>query len=101
MRYLLSCIVIMVLGSVSIAQNIVVVSYNIRYATDRDGENSWEKRKEAMADLLKLYKPTIIGTQEGLTRQLQYLCEELPDYSYIGVARDDGRQKGEYSAILY
>ncbi|HBF18704.1 MAG TPA: endonuclease/exonuclease/phosphatase [Cryomorphaceae bacterium] len=84
-----------------IGQTLPVMTYNIRYATERDGENSWEKRKEAMVQLLEDYHPMIIGTQEGLHHQLEYLTKELGPYKYIGVARDDGKQKGEFSAILY
>ncbi len=82
-------------------QNLPVMTYNIRFATDKDGENSWEKRREAMVDLLEKHSPAVLGTQEGLTHQLNYLLKELAYYKYVGVARDDGRQKGEYCAILY
>ena len=39
--------------------------------------------------------------QEVLHRQLMYLNESLPDYNFIGVGRDDGKEKGEFSPILY
>jgi endonuclease/exonuclease/phosphatase family metal-dependent hydrolase len=42
-----------------------------------------------------------MGTQEGLHHQLQELAEQLKEYTYIGVGRDDGKQAGEYSAIFY
>ena len=77
------------------------MTYNIRYATDADGKNSWEKRKDAMVNFLKEKNPGIIGTQEGLNHQLNYLTDHLDNYVFIGDARDDGRKKGEYSAILY
>ncbi len=45
--------------------------------------------------------PSFIGTQEALHRQVVYIDSSLTDFSYIGVGRDDGKQKGEYSAIHY
>ncbi|PCJ94621.1 MAG: endonuclease/exonuclease/phosphatase [Flavobacteriaceae bacterium] len=77
------------------------MSYNIRYDTPNDGENWWEKRKEAVVDLLETYHPEIFGIQEGKHHQVQYLDSSLIHYTYIGVARDDGKTKGEYSAIFY
>ena len=41
------------------------------------------------------------GVQEALAHQLDVLLERLPQYRSIGVARDDGKRKGEFSAILY
>ncbi|MFK7811686.1 MAG: endonuclease/exonuclease/phosphatase family protein, partial [Maribacter sp.] len=52
-------------------------------------------------DLLKKHNPQFIGMQEVLFRQLEYLNESLTNYTYIGVGRDDGKQKGEFSPILY
>jgi endonuclease/exonuclease/phosphatase family metal-dependent hydrolase len=83
------------------AQTTKLMTYNIRYATDNDMENSWENRKEAMVKLLRHYQPEIFGIQEGLHHQLEYLKGNLANYQYIGVGRDDARTQGEYSAIFY
>jgi len=39
--------------------------------------------------------------QEVLKGQLNDLEERLPAYKWLGVGRDDGKTKGEYSPILY
>ncbi len=78
-----------------------VMTYNLRYANPEDGENYWEHRKESVVELIKTYQPDILGTQEGLHAQITYLDKSLPEYSYIGVGRDDGKQAGEYTAILF
>ncbi|MEA1786047.1 endonuclease/exonuclease/phosphatase family protein [Arenibacter sp. GZD96] len=78
-----------------------VLSYNIKYDAKSDKINNWELRKEEMVRLLTHYDPAFIGLQEALHNQLTYLNEALPTYNYIGVGRDDGKQKGEYAAILY
>ena len=43
----------------------------------------------------------IFGTQECFLHQLKDMKEALPGYDYIGVGRDDGKDKGEHSAIFY
>ncbi|MBN2264012.1 MAG: endonuclease/exonuclease/phosphatase family protein, partial [Prolixibacteraceae bacterium] len=83
------------------AQTTKLMTYNIRYATDNDLENSWENRKEAMVKLLKQYQPDIFGIQEGLHLQVEYLKKNLSNYAYVGVGRDDAQTQGEYSAIFY
>jgi len=82
-------------------QELEVMTYNIKYDNVNDTVNNWNDRKEAMVGLLKKYHPDFIGMQEVLHRQLQFLNESLIDYDYVGVARDDGKEKGEYSPILY
>jgi len=78
-----------------------VATYNIRVDVPFDTANSWEKRKEAVTDLLRFYHPDIFGLQEGLFHQLNYICEHLEKYRYAGSGRDDGKTAGEYSCIFY
>lgn len=77
------------------------MSYNIRYSTSNDGENAWDNRKEAVVALIKNYEPDFLGIQEGLASQVTFLNKNLADYKYTGVGRDDGKEKGEFSAIFY
>ena len=81
--------------------DIKVISYNIRLSTKSDGDNWWENRKQASINMINEEKPTIFGLQEALPVQVEYLAENLPEYAYIGVGRDDGKQKGEFMAIFY
>lgn len=83
------------------AQEFKAMSYNIKYDNVNDTINNWNDRKEAMVKLLKHYTPSFAGMQEVLYTQLTYLNEQLPDHHFIGVGRDDGKQKGEYSPIFY
>lgn len=87
-------------GSVS-AQTVKVMTYNLRLDTPDDGVNQWPKRTDKVVALINKYNPDIIGVQEALHHQLQDLLRLLPGYSYCGVGRDDGKEKGEYSAILF
>ena len=77
------------------------MTYNIRYDNPGDSLNKWDNRKLELTHLIKYYEPTALGIQEGLLHQLNYLDDNLPDYSRIGVGRDDGIEKGEFSAIYY
>lgn len=80
---------------------IKVMSFNIRLDVKSDGENWWENRKDKVAGLMKYYAADFIGGQEVQHHQLVYLKEQLAGYDHIGVGRDDGKEKGEYSCIFY
>jgi len=82
-------------------QDFNAMSYNIKYDNTNDTVNNWNDRKEDMVQLVRHYEPHFLGMQEVLHRQLTYLDEQLGDFSYVGVGRDDGKEKGEYSPILY
>lgn len=84
-----------------LAQNLHVMTYNIRFDNPNDGENAWPNRKNKVFTLLKQYDADVIGIQEALDHQLNEIISALPEYAFIGVGRDDGKTKGEYSAILY
>jgi endonuclease/exonuclease/phosphatase family metal-dependent hydrolase len=81
-------------------QNIRVMSYNLRFDNPGDGVNQWSLRRKNVYELLKKTNPDIWGTQEGLQNQLDDIKQNLP-YEYLGAGRDDGKSKGEFSAILY
>ncbi|MFQ9317354.1 endonuclease/exonuclease/phosphatase family protein [Dysgonomonas mossii] len=78
-----------------------VMSFNIRYDNPDDSLNNWQYRKDVAAKTIKNQNADIIGTQEVLVNQLNDLKSRLPEYNAIGVGREDGIEKGEYSAILY
>jgi endonuclease/exonuclease/phosphatase family metal-dependent hydrolase len=82
------------------SQSIKVMTYNIRLDTPADGINQWPQRMDRVAGLIRKYDPDVVGVQEALHHQLQDLIRLLPEYSYCGTGRDDGKEKGEYSAIL-
>jgi len=78
-----------------------IMSFNIRYGTANDGDNHWEKRKELVFDVLREERPDVAGLQEALRFQIDQIRQALPVYQEIGVGREDGKEKGEYSVILY
>ena len=81
---------------------VIAMSYNIRYGTASDGTNSWQYRYGASAMMLDDHKPDVVGLQEALYDQVQYLTMALDKtYKAVGVGRDDGKKEGEIMAMLY
>lgn len=77
------------------------MSFNIRYDNPKDGEQNWHKRKENAIRMLNFYDLDIIGMQEVLVSQLNYMKENLPAYGVVGVGRKDGKDQGEFSPVFY
>ena len=100
MKKLIVAVFFMVSSVGLLAQEFTAMSYNIKYANENDGENSWSKRKVFLANQLKFYHPQIFGVQEAVKSQIDFITAELPTYRSLGVGREGGVQ-GEFSAIFY
>jgi len=99
-KHILIIILVFLFYKNSLSQELNVMSFNIRYDNKNDQENSWDYRKKGVLKLMEKYHPDIIGIQEALFHQIDYIQNNLPNYSYIGEGRD-GKNKGEFSAIFY
>ena len=82
-------------------QDLKIMSFNIRLNVESDQENAWTKRKEEALALLEYYHPDVLGVQEALPEQMKDLKTGLKNYDFVGVGRDDGKEKGEFSAIFF
>lgn len=104
-RILLLFVAVLLSANVLFAQRakneMNVMSFNIRMDTPNDKENQWTYRKDLAANVIKFYDVDIFGAQEVLHHQLTDLLERLPGYTYVGVGREDGKTKGEYSPIFF
>ncbi len=78
-----------------------VMTFNIRYNNPGDSANAWPYRKGFAASQIAFHQSHIVGVQEALYGQLTDLELLLPNYRYLGVGRDDGKTKGEFSAVFY
>ncbi len=78
-----------------------VMSFNLRYGTAKDGVNHWDNRKEMVVQTIQAFTPDLLGTQETLTFQRDFIAEHCPNLQPFGVAREDGKDKGEMAAIFY
>ena len=89
-------------GAVPAADTTVrVMTFNIRFDNPGDGPDAWPHRKDLAASMIRFHRAGLIGVQEALKHQLDDLTARLPGYAWVGVGRADGREAGEYSAILY
>jgi endonuclease/exonuclease/phosphatase family metal-dependent hydrolase len=87
-------------GSQAAASEIRVMSFNIRFGAANDGDNVWPNRKQLVAETIKRYNPDLLGTQETLPFQAEFLQEQLPEYTYIGWSRDES-ENGEQCGLFF
>lgn len=90
-----------------------VISFNIKVMggfSELFNPNRWSSRKSATPAMINDYRPDIFGVQEAFSEQLTYVGDNLPNYSYVGVGREDGKEiseitnseeSGEIMAIFY
>ena len=95
------------------AQELNVASFNIRNGKSlkpgqelpKKGDyakyNGWDHRKQILCDMINLEAFDVFGSQEVKHKQLVEMMAMLPDYAYVGVARADGAEKGEYCPVFY
>ena len=83
------------------AQEMRIMTFNIRFDYLPDTANAWSRRSAHVAQTIALDQPDVVGMQEVLHYQLADILENLPGYQSYGFGRDDGHQAGEYSPILY
>ncbi|WP_421940787.1 endonuclease/exonuclease/phosphatase family protein [Pedobacter sp.] len=77
-----------------------VITYNIRLNVASDGINAWPNRKDNVKALVKFHDADILCVQEALPEQFDALLENS-NFDVIGVGREDGKRKGEFSAVYF
>ena len=77
-----------------------VATFNIRNSSADDGNDSWVLRREATAQAIEALAADVVGLQEVLPDQLEYLRERFAQYEIVGVGRDDGVHSGEHSVVM-
>ena len=102
MKKLLALLIGSCVCVIGVAQDYLhVMTFNIRYDNPGDSLNAWPHRKDLVASQILFHEPAIVGVQEALFHQITDLQHRLPGYQYIGGGRDDGKEKGEFSAIFF
>jgi endonuclease/exonuclease/phosphatase family metal-dependent hydrolase len=123
MKWLASLASILLLATATQAapQPVRVVSFNVRYATSspESGEKPWwdlfcgitaTRCRQRFA--IQQFKDTaanappgaitVFGLQEVLDNQLKDIKNGLgSNWDHVGIGRDDGKSKGEFSPIIY
>lgn len=84
-----------------LAQQMNIVTFNIRFNNPGDGINAWPNRSEMATGLLRFHEADIFGMQEALIGQIENIQKDLPGFEWIGVGRDDGDKKGEFSPLFF
>lgn len=82
-------------------KTIKLMTYNLKFASPTF-EPSWEVRREMQVALFNKHSPDIIGTQEGLKEQIDYLMDHLPEY-VVRCSSDStclGRLEGLWLIVL-
>jgi endonuclease/exonuclease/phosphatase family metal-dependent hydrolase len=80
-----------------------VMTFNIRTANGRDGDNAWLNRRTLVAETIRKFGPHVLGLQEVVNEQIEYLAAALPDYRWLGIDRElnGGVGLSEYVPIFY
>ncbi|MDQ1332836.1 MAG: Endonuclease [Bacteroidota bacterium] len=77
------------------------MTLNIRYDNPLDSTNAWPERADIVCNFIKTEKPDVLGMQEVLINQYEYLDSLLVDYSSAGVGRSDGAKAGEMNPVFF
>ncbi|MFZ4435433.1 MAG: endonuclease/exonuclease/phosphatase family protein [Flavobacterium psychrophilum] len=91
---------VLLLGNSAQAQDLAVMTYNIRLDVASDADNDWNHRNHFLTDQLAYYAPDIFGIQEALPHQVMDIQLALSSYNHIGIGRE-GENQGEASSIFY
>jgi len=104
MKFFKTLFCLILISVVTFAQKkgapINIITYNIRLNVASDGVNAWPNRKDNVKALVKFHDADILCVQEALAEQFDALSENT-NFEVVGVGRDDGKRKGEFSAVYF
>ena len=79
-----------------------IMTFNIRTASPKDGDNVWENRRDRVANAIKFYDADIVGMQEVRPSQLVDLSLRLGDYAKVSKGRFcDNSTRDEHCTLWY
>jgi endonuclease/exonuclease/phosphatase family metal-dependent hydrolase len=81
------------------AEELRVLTFNIRYANKADGADFWDHRRDAAARLIA-EQADVAGLQEVLPTQRADLATRLPEFAFVGIGREPG-DSGEGCPIFF
>ncbi|MCX6875921.1 MAG: methyltransferase domain-containing protein [Verrucomicrobia bacterium] len=83
-------------------ETVKVMTFNLRYITAEDqGVRTWPNRRDAAAALIRQEAADFACVQEAFRSMLDDVKARVPGYGAVGMGREDGKEQGEYAAILY
>jgi len=90
-----------VVFSAAQANQVKVMTFNIRTRTVIDGPNHWNRRKGVVTDTIAGNGADIVGLQEVKGSQLNYIESALGQYAVYAAGRSNGLGRGESCPVLY
>ena len=63
--------------------------------------HDWFDRQDDVIATVRKYMPDIFGLQEAHLDWMKVFWKNMPEYDYVGVGRDDGKEDGEFSPVFY
>ncbi len=82
------------------AETLRVATFNVRFPSPRDRENSWESRRDLLVETVREMHADIIGTQDLDKTQGDYIVGKLPEYTWFGIGSNGGSDQ-EHCGIFY
>ena len=76
-------------------------TFNVRYDTPVDLQNNWKFRKDSIAKFIKDQDIDILGMQEVYFPMLNDLKQRLPEYTFVGVGKVDGKNEGAFTPVVF
>lgn len=82
--------------------SVMVMSFNVRYGTAVEARetDNWNNRRDACCAMVNSVRPVLMGVQECMKFQRDYIVAHCPDYDVVGVSRDE-TVDGEQTAVFY
>jgi endonuclease/exonuclease/phosphatase family metal-dependent hydrolase len=78
-----------------------VMTLNVRLDFPGDSANAWPHRAAIVSGFINEQVPDLLGMQEVLRHQYEYLDSALIGYGSVAAGRDDGAMKGEACPVFY
>lgn len=86
----------------AVEPDIKVMTFNIRTASPKDGNNVWENRRDRVANAIKFYDADIVGMQEVRPTQLEDLTARLGGYDKVSKGRFcDNSTRDEHCTLWF
>jgi endonuclease/exonuclease/phosphatase family metal-dependent hydrolase len=89
------------LNAAANASDLRVMSFNLRVPFLLDATNHWGFRKKSVIKTIRDAQPDVLGAQECVAEQADFLREQLPEYGFRGVGRGDGQRQSEFAPVLW
>src|SRR5690554_2799004 len=84
------------------APTLRVMSFNVLVARDIEGPARWSGRRDALVQVIADADPDLLGTQELLREQADFITARLPQYAWFGHGRrGDGAADDEHMGVFY